>query len=75
MDIISEVFKLLAKEYKRGANSNWTGSKVHRLIKELTGCEDPYKLQKKQSNEMALSFMDDVENILKKDDSLETCVR
>jgi uncharacterized protein with ATP-grasp and redox domains len=75
LDIISEVFKLLAKEYKRGANSNWTGSKVHRLIKELTGCEDPYKLQKKQSNEMALSFMDDVENILKKDDSLETCVK
>lgn len=75
VEVISEIFKLLAREYKKDANSNWTGSKVHRLIKELTKCEDPYKLQKKQSNEMALNLMSDVNDILKNDDSLETCVK
>ncbi len=75
VEIMSSVFKLLAKEYYKGANSNWTGSKIHRLIKDQTNSEDPYYLRKKQSNEMAKSFMREIYNILKEDDSLETSVK
>jgi damage-control phosphatase, subfamily I len=31
--------------------------KIHRLIKELTGCDDPYKQQKIQMNAIALEFV------------------
>lgn len=48
IEVMSAIFKLLADEYYKDANSNWTGSKVHRLIKDLTQSEDPYYLKKKQ---------------------------
>ncbi|WP_461461417.1 damage-control phosphatase ARMT1 family protein [Methanobrevibacter sp.] len=75
VEVMSSVFKLLAEEYYKGANSNWTGSKIHRLIKDQTNSEDPYYLRKKQSNEMAKSFMGEIYNILKEDNSLETSVK
>ncbi len=75
IEVMSSIFKLLAREYYVGANSNWTGSKIHRLIKDETNTDDPYYLRKKQSNEMAKSFMDEVVSILKEDDSLETAVK
>lgn len=75
IEVMSAIFKLLADEYYKDANSNWTGSKVHRLIKDLTQSEDPYYLKKKQSNKLAKSFMGEVNNILKEDDSLETVVK
>ena len=72
---MEEIFQFLADNYKKGANSNGTGSQIHQMIKERTGCEDPYKNEKKLANEIALSFMDQVKEILNEDNSLEAYVK
>ena len=47
----------------------------NQYIKNKTGCEDAYHKQKELSNEIALSLLPDVKEILKTDDCLETYVK
>ena len=56
-------------------SSNATGTRIHQYVKKETGCYDPYYDQKKEGNEIALSLMPKVREILKKDNSLETYVK
>lgn len=56
-------------------SSNATGTRIHQYIKKETGCFDPYINEKKQGNEIALSLMPKVREILKENDSLETYVK
>ena len=56
-------------------SSNATGTRIHQYVKKETGCYDPYYNQKKEGNEIALSLMPKVREILKKDNSLETYVK
>lgn len=72
---MGEIFQFLAKNYEKGANSNGTGSQIHQMIKQRTGCKDPYRNEKKLANEIALSFMPQVKEILKNDNSLESYVK
>ena len=48
---------------------------MHNLIKERTGCRDPYFKEKIEGNEIALKYLPDVKRILEKDDSLENYVK
>ena len=75
MEIMEEIFIFLNDNFKENTNSNSTGSKIHKLIKEKTGCIDPYYKEKIQSNEIALKYLPDVKKILKKDGSLENYVK
>ena len=75
MEIMEEIFKYLSHRFKEGTNSNKTGSMMHQLIKEKTGCRDPYYNEKIEGNEIALKYLPDVKEILKKDDSLENHVK
>lgn len=75
MEIIGDIFKYLAENFSEGTNSNNTGSTMHAIIKQKTGCADPYYNEKIESNRLALKYLDDVKKILDEDDSLENYVK
>ena len=75
MEIIREIFEYLSECFKKGTNSNSTGSTMHAIIKERTGCSDPYFREKIEGNELALKYLPDVKRILDEDDSLENYVK
>ena len=75
MEIMEEIFKYLSGVFKQDTNSNKTGSMMHRIIKEKTGCADPYYMEKIKGNEIALKYLPKVKDILKEDSSLENYVK
>lgn len=75
MEVIGEIFKYLSENFHQGTNSNSTGSTMHAMIKEKTGCRDPYYKEKIESNKLALKYLPDVKKILEDDDSLENYVK
>lgn len=75
MEIMGDIFNYLSDVFKQGTNSNGTGSKMHRMIIERTGCSDPYIKEKIKGNEIALKYIPDVKRILEDDDSLENYVK
>jgi len=54
---MAEVVKLLNREFSSTAVPADLGTKRDRLIKRLTGNDDPYKRSKKQSNETAAKLL------------------
>lgn len=75
MEAIGEIFKFLSENFHQGTNSNSTGSAMHEIIKQKTGCRDPYRNEKIESNRLALKYLPDVKRILDDDDSLENYVK
>ena len=75
MEVMEEIFNFLNDNFKLGANSNSTGSAMHNLIKQKTGCKDPYYKEKIEGNEIALKYLPDVKKIIEEDDSLENYVK
>lgn len=75
MEVMSDIFKFLAENFKHGANSNSTGSLMHNMIKQKTGCKDPYRHEKIEGNRIALKYLPEVKKILKEDASLENYVK
>ena len=75
MEIMGDIFKFLSRNFESGTNSNSTGSAMHKMIIERTGCRDPYYNEKIQGNEIALRYLPGVEKILRDDDSLENYVK
>lgn len=75
MEVMEEIFKFLSDNFKLGANSNSTGSAMHNLVKQKTGCIDPYRREKIEGNEIALKYLPDVKRIIDEDDSLENYVK
>lgn len=75
IEINGEIFKFLAKTFKKGTNSNKTGSYIHNLIKEKTNCHDPYINEKRLGNEIALKYLPLAQDILDENDSLENRVK
>ena len=75
IEINGEIFKFLAKTFKKGTNSNKTGSYIHNLIKEKTNCHDTYINEKRLGNEIALKYLPLAQNILDENDTLENRVK
>ena len=75
MEVIGDIFQFLSDNFKEGTNSNSTGSAMHNLIKQKTGCHDPYRREKVKGNEIALKYLPDVKKIIDEDDSLENYVK
>lgn len=75
LQIMEDIIKFLAKNYKKDASSNATGSAMHEIIRNETGCDDPYLEKKHLGNEMAQNLLPQVKEILKQDDSLENYVK
>ena len=75
MQVMEEIFKFLSTTFKAGTNSNSTGSSMHKIIKQKTGCMDPYYKEKVEGNEIAFKYLPEVKKILDADDSLENYVK
>ena len=75
MQVMEEIFKFLSTTFKAGTNSNSTGSSMHKILKQKTGCMDPYYKEKVEGNEIALKYLPEVKKILDADDSLENYVK
>lgn len=65
----------MAENFNRNSQPNKIATEVNQYIKQKTGCKDAYFKQKEISNEIALSIMPAVKDILKQDGSLETYVK
>jgi uncharacterized protein with ATP-grasp and redox domains len=55
--VMSDLLKLLTKEFKPSAVPADLGTKRDRMVKRITGNDDPYKRSKKISNERALRIL------------------
>jgi len=55
--VMAELFRLLNKEFRPTAIPADLGTKRDRLIKRITGNEDPYRRIKRKSNEKALRLL------------------
>lgn len=75
MELMEDIFKFLSNNFKLDTNSNGTGSAMHKMIIEKTGCRDPYRKEKIEGNEIALKYLPEVKRILEDDDSLENHVK
>jgi uncharacterized protein with ATP-grasp and redox domains len=61
---MAELLRLLSKEFKPTAVPADLGTKRDRLIKRVTGNDDPYKRRKRLSNEKALKLLPYVKKIV-----------
>ena len=75
MEIMEDIFKYVSNNFKITTNSNSTGSTIHKMIKDKTGCIDPYRREKIEANEIAMKYLPEVKKILEDDDSLENYVK
>ncbi|MDX1813337.1 MAG: ARMT1-like domain-containing protein, partial [Candidatus Bathyarchaeia archaeon] len=64
--VIKEVIKLLNREFRPSTVPADIGTKRDRLIKKLTGNDDPYKISKKMSNEKAVKLFPYAKKIVEK---------
>jgi uncharacterized protein with ATP-grasp and redox domains len=72
MEIMEELVGVVYTDFNKEAVSNTVGTKIHRIIKDRTGNEDPFLLEKKKGNEIAMKFLPKIKKILKKDNRLES---
>ena len=75
IEIFNEIFNFLANNFDCNTNSNGTGSKIHKIIKQKTGCNDPYKEEKILSNQIALKYLPKAKKIIENEDTLENYVK
>ena len=74
-ELMQDCFRHMAVNFGKDSQPNKLATEVNQYIKKQTNCADAYFNQKKMSNEIALSLMPKVKNILKSNDSLETHVK
>ena len=65
----------MADNFNKDSQPNKIATEVNQYVKQKTKCEDAYFKQKEISNEIALSMLPNVNEILKRDNSLETYVK
>ena len=75
MEIMEELVGVVYNDFHKEAVSNVVGTKIHRIIKDRTGNEDPYLLEKRKGNEIALKFLPKIKGILNNEDGLETYIK
>lgn len=75
LELTADIFEFLSNNFTKDTNSNKTGSIMHNMIKQKTGCIDPYFREKIEGNEIALKYLPDVKKILEHNDSLENYVK
>lgn len=73
-ELMQDCIAIMAENF-RDSQPNGLATVVNQYVKQKTECEDPYFRQKEISNEIALSLMPKVKEILKTNDSLENYVK
>ena len=73
--IVTEILKML-QDIENGATPPVIGEKVHQVIREITGNQDPYKQVKGEATEKALNMLPELRSIISSsDDRLGTALR
>ncbi len=75
IELMNDIFNFLSSNFDKTTNSNKTGSTIHNMIKQKTGCEDPYFREKIEGNQIALKYLPVVKEVLKENNSLENYVK
>jgi uncharacterized protein with ATP-grasp and redox domains len=75
MKIMEELVGVVYNDFHKGAVSNVVGTRIHRIIKDRTGNEDPYLLEKRKGNEIALKFLPRINKILNGRNGLEIYIK
>ena len=75
IELMNDIFNFLSSNFSKTTNSNKTGSIIHNMIKQKTGCEDPYIKEKIVGNKIALKYLPVVKQVLKENNSLENHVK
>lgn len=75
IEVMEELAKIVGSDYNPNAVSNVIGTKIHRTIKDRTGNEDPYILEKQKGNEIALKFLPKIKKIIENNNGLESYVK
>lgn len=75
IEVMEELVGIIYNEFRQDAVSNEIGTQIHRTIKNRTCNDDPYLLEKKKGNEIALKFLPKIKKIIKENNSLETYVK
>ena len=63
-DVMIALLKLMGEKFNEETVPSVLGAERGRLIAAITGCEDPYKEQKRDENNRALEILPDLEKIL-----------
>jgi uncharacterized protein with ATP-grasp and redox domains len=69
--LIKSCLDAIKDAYGEGAVPAWMGTKVHRHLKKISNCEDPYKRLKEKADEIALKYLDRVKKEVSIEDDLE----
>jgi uncharacterized protein with ATP-grasp and redox domains len=75
MELMEDITRCLGERFRKGAVSNQIGTGIHRKIKNKTGNDDPYHVQKEKCNQIAQRFLPTIENILKEDKSIKNYIK
>ncbi|RAP52543.1 MAG: hypothetical protein BZ137_08540 [Methanosphaera sp. rholeuAM130] len=75
MAITLEVLDFMHENFKKDTNSNKLGTDLHRMIMELTGNDDPYKLYREEGNNLAKRLIPSVTRIIDMNPTLESYVK
>ncbi len=76
LEIMMEILEFLSKELSKNSVSNDIGTRIHHIIKNKTGNNDPYFNLKNKGNKIALSLLPEIKELLiQEEDNLEAYVR
>ena len=74
-ELMQNCIMQMADKFNKNSQPNKIATEINQYVKQKTQCRDAYFKQKEISNEIALSIMPKVEEMLKTDDSLETRIK
>jgi len=69
--LIKSCLGVIEEHYSEDAVPAWMGTKVHRHLKKISNCEDPYKRLKEKADDIALKYLDIVKKEVSIEDDLE----
>ncbi|MBQ6219429.1 MAG: DUF89 family protein [Methanosphaera sp.] len=70
MNATLKVLDFMNTNFKKNYQSNKLGTKLHHMIMDETGNDDPYKNLREDGNKLALNLIPMVKNLIEKDDTL-----
>ena len=75
IEVMEELVRIVFKDFNREAVSNEVGTKIHRTIKDKTGNPDPFLLEKKRCNKIAMDFLPKIKKLIEEGKGLESYVK
>ncbi|MBQ2666379.1 ARMT1-like domain-containing protein [Methanobrevibacter sp.] len=74
-ELMQNCIEYMSENFKKDSQPNKLATEVNQYIKQKTQCSDAYIREKQISNEIALSILPDIKDMIKSNDDLETYVK